>query len=136
MARFSERQLRRLGLLGRPPREPIPDDVRVIDGWWVHEPVFDGRGSTGCAPRSTPPTSRIRWRPGLSRGAATDLLALPDPALLDTVVTAAGLESAGGQIGCPVTDTTSARPRRRSPSWRVGCGQRRSGRRRPTSWPR
>ena len=38
---------------------------------------------------------------GMSRGAAADLLALPDPALLDAVARAAGLERDGGRIRLP-----------------------------------
>jgi len=94
-----ERQLERLGL--RPTAaEPIPADVTVIDGWWVHKPVFDGwRHRLRSAVEATHEQDPLAA--GLSRGAATALLALPDAALLDTVVTAAGLVSAGGQIGLP-----------------------------------
>ncbi len=95
----SERRLRQLGLVGD-DSTTTPDEIRVIDGWWVHAAMFDTwqhrLRSVAIAAREQDPLA-----PGLSRGAATDLLDLPDPVLLDTVVTAAGLESAGGQIWLP-----------------------------------
>ena len=46
-------------------------------------------------------TTRDPLADGLSRGAARDLLALPDEALLDDVTRAAGLEQQGGVIRLP-----------------------------------
>ncbi len=91
-----EQQLRRLGVLDD-PAATAPDDVRVIDGWWVHEPVFRSwqhRLQTElAAARQRDPLAT-----GLSRGAAVDLLALPDAVLLDAVVQAAGVEEQGGHL--------------------------------------
>ena len=90
-----EPQLRRLGLLddaGTPP-----PDVRVVDGWWVHGPLYATwqqrlRAAVEAVHRRDPLAA------GLSRGAAVDLLALPDRALLDPVAHDAGLEQVGGHL--------------------------------------
>jgi selenocysteine-specific elongation factor len=96
-----ERHLRRLGLL---PEEGFetPAGVRVLDGWWVHAPTFDAWQQRLCtALREL--HDRDPLAAGLSRGAARDLLALPDDALLDAVARDAGLEQAGGHIRLPGT---------------------------------
>lgn len=91
-----ESHLRRLGLLGDGNADP-PAGVRVLDGWWLH-------GATYAAwqRRLTSVIDELHARDpmadGLSRGAARDLLALPDESLLDAVVRDAGLEQGGGQI--------------------------------------
>ena len=106
-----EQYLRQLGLLDG-PTGPAPDGVRVIAEWWVHEPTF-----RSWQHRLQFELATVRHRdplaPGLSRGSATALLALPDAALLDAVVAAAGLESTGGQIWLPGTreDLGPAEPR-------------------------
>lgn len=97
-----EDRLRRLGLLDS--AATAPDGVRVSDGWWVHAPVYDA-----WQQRLRTAVSAIHERDplaaGLSRGAAGDLLALPDQALLDAVVRDAGLEQAGGHIRVPGSRT-------------------------------
>jgi selenocysteine-specific elongation factor len=97
-----EQQLRRLGLLDRAAAPPA--DVRVVDQWWVHAPVHD---AWQARLRTAVETIHERdpLAAGLSRGAAVDLLALPDPALLDAVIRAAGLEQVGGHIRRPGTGT-------------------------------
>lgn len=91
-----ESHLRRLGLL-RDGDAQAPAGVRVLDGWWLH-------GATYAAwqQRLTSAVNELHSRDamadGLSRGAARDLLALPDESLLDAVVRDAGLEQGGGQI--------------------------------------
>ncbi len=91
-----QERLLRLGLMITDP----PDDVRVLAGWWVHAPLYQAwqrrLGTAVDAGRERDPLTA-----GLSRGAAVDLLALPDPALLDAVVRDAGLEQAGGHIRRP-----------------------------------
>jgi selenocysteine-specific elongation factor len=94
-----EQHLRQLGLLDG-PIEITSADVRVIDGWWVHEPVFRSwqqrlRSALEDAHQRDPLAA------GLSRGAAVDLMSLPDPVVLDQVVHAAGLESGGGYLWLP-----------------------------------
>lgn len=93
-----EQRLRRLGLLGG--SDLAPGGVRVVDGWWVHEPVHQV-----WQRRLRAAVDAIHGRDpladGLTRGAAADLLALPDKSLLDSVVAAAGLELAGGHIRLP-----------------------------------
>ena len=91
-----EGHLRRLGLL---PGEPtaIPAGVRVLDGWWIHVPTYEAwqqRLRTAVQELN----ARDTLADGLSRGAARDLLALPDESLLDPVVRDAGLEQGGGHI--------------------------------------
>jgi selenocysteine-specific elongation factor len=88
-----EHHLRRLGLLSG----VIPDQVRVLDGWWVHGPTYEA-----WQQRLRTAVNELHARDpladGLSRGAACDLLALPDAALLDAVARDAGLEQGGGHV--------------------------------------
>jgi len=73
-----ESHLRRLGLL----QESVPAEVRVLGGWWVHRPAYDAwqqRLRAAVDERC----ARDPLAGGLSRGAARDLLALPDEALLE-----------------------------------------------------
>lgn len=86
-------QLRRLGL----PAGAAPGGVRVIEGWWVHEPTY----RAWCQRLHSAVVDLHERDPvaaGLSRGAARDLLGLPAEALLDAVVQGAGLTTAGGHI--------------------------------------
>ena len=88
-----EIHLRRLGLLVDRP----PVGVRVLGGWWVHDATYDAwqlRLRTAVDELH----ARDPLADGLSRGAARDLLALPDESLLDAVVRDAGLEQGGGQV--------------------------------------
>ena len=95
-----ENHLRRLGLLPH----TVPAGVRVFDGWWVHGPTHDA-----WQQRLVTAVDELHARDpladGLSRGAARDLLALPDEALLDVVVRDAGLEQRGGHIRAPWAPT-------------------------------
>ncbi len=90
-----ESHLRRLGLLADEPTTPA--GVRVLGGWWVHDATYDA-----WQQRLRTAVDELHARDpladGLSRGAARDLLALPDESLLDAVVRDAGLEQGGGQI--------------------------------------
>ena len=100
-----ERQLRRLGLVGDPPEGAVqgsgpPDGVVIVSGWWVHGPVHRGWAERLRAALADL-AARDPLADGLTRGAAADLLALPDPSLLDSVIDAAGLEPDGGQIRLP-----------------------------------
>ena len=94
-----EQHLRRLGLLSSDDAG-APDDVRVLGGWWVHAPVLDS-----WQRRLRTAVEELHGRDplaaGLSRGAARDLLALPDTELVDAVVRGAGLEQDGGHIHSP-----------------------------------
>jgi len=88
--------LRRLGLL--PDRHtPVPDGVLELDGWWVHGATYDA-----WQQRLRAALDELRTRdplaPGLSHGAARDLLALPAESLLGAVARDAGLERDGGHI--------------------------------------
>ncbi len=90
-----ESHLRRLGLLSSP--DAIPAGVRVLDGWWVHGATYDAwrqRLRTAVEELHT----RDPLAEGLSRGAASYLLVLPDESLLDAVARDAGLEQRGGHI--------------------------------------
>jgi selenocysteine-specific elongation factor len=90
--------LRRLGLVAEAP----PAGVRELGGWWVHGPAYDA-----WQQRLTTAVRELHDRDpladGLSRGAARDLLGLPDEALLDAAARDAGLESVGGHIRMPGT---------------------------------
>lgn len=93
-----EIRLRQLGLVGEDGAPP--KGVRALGAWWVHQPTFEAwaqrlRTAVGELSQRDPLAG------GLSRGAAADLLALPDVVLLDAVVREAGLEPAGGQIRLP-----------------------------------
>ena len=88
-----EAHLQRLGLLS----DNVPAEVRVLDGWWIHTPTYEAwqqRLNAAVAELHT----RDPLADGLSRGAARDLLGLPDESLLDAVARDAGLEQGGGHI--------------------------------------
>lgn len=95
-----EEHLRRLGLLSA--HEAAPPGVQVLGDWWVHAPLFEAwqrrlRTALGELQEREP------LAPGLSRGAARDLLQLPDERLLDPVIREAGLEQEGGHVRLPGT---------------------------------
>jgi len=99
VARRGAVSARRLRLLGY-ALTPVPPDVTVIGGWWVHAAAYGAwRHRLRSAAREL--RERDPLSAGLSRGAAADLLALPDPALLDELVGAAGLEHRDGLIRLP-----------------------------------
>lgn len=92
----TEEHLHRLGFR----TTEAPTDVRVIGHWWVHAPTYEAwqqrlRTAVQALHERDPLAA------GMSRGAACDLLALPDPALLDEISRAAGLEQAAGLIRRP-----------------------------------
>ena len=91
-----ESHLRRLGLLPDGDAEP-PDGVRVLDGWWLQGATYQA-----WQQRLSAAVDELHARDpladGLSRGAARDLLALPDESLLNAVIRDAGLEQGGGHI--------------------------------------
>jgi Molybdopterin oxidoreductase Fe4S4 domain len=78
----------------------VPAGVRVVGGWWVHGATYDA-----WQQRLRTAVDELHARDpladGLSRGAARDLLALPDESLLDGVARDAGLEQEGGHIRWP-----------------------------------
>lgn len=90
-----ESHLRRLGLLA--DGHAAPDGVLVLDGWWVHGPTYDAWKRRLRAALDEL-HSRDPLAPGLSHGAARDLLALPAESLLGAVTRDAGLERDGGHI--------------------------------------
>ncbi|MGX5714672.1 selenocysteine-specific translation elongation factor [Arthrobacter sp. MAHUQ-56] len=94
-----EGHLRRLGLLsGHDP--DAPPDVRVFGDWWVHAPVLEAwQHRLRTAVQSL--HERDPLAPGLSMGAARDLLTLPDERLLSHVILGAALEQDGGHVRLP-----------------------------------
>lgn len=91
-----ERHLRRLGVL---VGDQLPDDVLVINHWWVHSPTYRAwQQQLSALLRDL--QERDPLSPGLSRGAAVDRLELPT-ALLDTIVTDTALEQRDGYIRLP-----------------------------------
>jgi len=91
-----ESHLRRLGLLPA----AVPAQVLVFGDWWVHSPAHQAWQQRLRAAVEELYT-RDPLSEGLSRGAARDLLALPDETLLDGVARAAGLEQQGGHVRPP-----------------------------------
>ncbi|HEU0190207.1 MAG TPA: selenocysteine-specific translation elongation factor [Mycobacterium sp.] len=92
----TEQHLHRLGYDCR----HVPAGVRVLSGWWVHAPAYEAwkhrlRVALQTEQRRDPLTD------GLSRGAAADLIGLPDEALLDPLAGDAGLELRAGRIRLP-----------------------------------
>lgn len=87
--------LRRLGLPAS--QTTAPAGVRILDGWWVHGATYEAWQHRLRAAVEELHT-RDPLAEGISRGAARDLLALPDAALLDAVIRDAGLEQQGGHI--------------------------------------
>jgi len=94
-----ESHLRRLGLLADGDAQ-VPAGVRVLDGWWLHGATYEA-----WQQRLKSAVNELHTRDpmadGLSRGAARDLLTLPDESLLDAVVRDAGLEQGDGHIRAP-----------------------------------
>lgn len=91
--------LRRLGLLSDGDTE-APPGVRVFGDWWVHAPVLEAwQHQLSTAVRVL--QERDPLAPGLSMGAARDLLRLPDERLLAHVITGAELEQDGGHVRMP-----------------------------------
>ncbi|MEW1804807.1 selenocysteine-specific translation elongation factor [Pseudarthrobacter sp. NPDC080039] len=91
--------LRRLGLLSGNDAGTHPG-VKVIDDWWVHAPVLEAwqhqlRNAVQALQERDP------LAPGLSMGAARDLLRLPDERLLAHVIRGAALEQSAGHIRLP-----------------------------------
>ncbi|AGF72076.1 selenocysteine-specific translation elongation factor [Corynebacterium halotolerans] len=87
-------ELTRMGL--ELPAE-APARITAFGPWWVDSVLVDTwRGRLREAVEQLDPLS-----PGLSRGAARDLISSPDDVLLDAVVAAAGLEQEGGHIRQP-----------------------------------
>jgi selenocysteine-specific elongation factor len=91
--------LRRLGLLPGHDAD-APPGVRVFGTWWVHVPVLEAwqhrlHDSVQVLQERDP------LAPGLSMGAARDLLKLPDEKLLAHVIHGAALEQDGGHIRLP-----------------------------------
>lgn len=90
----SAARMRRMGI-DLPPEPPA--GVTAFGDWWVDAAlVEEWRGRLGAAVDKLDPLA-----PGLSRGAARDLISAPDDALLDAAVAAAGLEQEGGHIRRP-----------------------------------
>lgn len=94
----AERWLRILGF----DCAAAPAGVRVLHHWWVDVSAYDAwvrrlAGAVRELHEQDPLTA------GLSRGAARDLLELPDAALLDDLVHDAGLEPHAGRIRLPGT---------------------------------
>jgi selenocysteine-specific elongation factor len=75
----------------------VPPDVVVVGQWWLNRTAFEGWQLELYAA-----VAQLRQRDplsnGLSRGAASNLLALPDDVLLDAVAREAGLEQRSGRI--------------------------------------
>jgi selenocysteine-specific elongation factor len=91
-----ESHLRRLGLLTDADAKP-PAGVRILDDWWVHAATYDAwRRRLQAAVADL--HARDPLADGLSRGAARDLLELPDESLLDAIARDAGLEQGGGHV--------------------------------------
>ena len=115
-----ERHLRRLGLLPNEGPE-TPAGVRVLDGWWVHAPTYDAwqhRLRTALHELH----ERDPLAPGLSRGAASDLLALPDERCSTPSFATRASSRVVATSDCRAVATTSAPPKRRWPNLWAACG--------------
>jgi selenocysteine-specific elongation factor len=80
--------------------DSVPDEVLVRGLWLVHEQALHSwqirlRAAVAELHEADPLSA------GLTLGAARDLLDLPDPALLASVLDGAGLESDGGRLALP-----------------------------------
>lgn len=92
-------QLHRLGLIAGGGGTP-PAGVRAIGNWWVHTRAL-ASWSDRLRRAVAEQHRRDPLSPGLSRGAVTDLLALPDESLTGVVIADAGLETTGGYVAEP-----------------------------------
>lgn len=96
--------LRRLGLVSGHDAD-APVDVRVLGDWWVHAPVLQSWQQRLLAAVQAL-QERDPLAPGLSMGAARDLLELPDERLLSHIIAGAKLEQDGGHIRLPGSQGT------------------------------
>jgi selenocysteine-specific elongation factor len=87
--------LRRLAVLD--DDTAVPADVLVIGEWWLGRKTFE-EWQLNLYTAVEQLHQRDPLSNGLSRGAASDLLALPDDVLLDPIVDAAGLDQHSGRI--------------------------------------
>jgi selenocysteine-specific elongation factor len=93
-----EEHLRRLGLLAADAVPP--GEVRVIGGWWVHTPTYDGwRRRLRALVEGE--YERDQLTTGLSQGAARAALGSPGARFLDQLVPDADLEQYGGHVRLP-----------------------------------
>jgi selenocysteine-specific elongation factor len=88
--------LRRLGVVA----EQVPAEIVAVGDWWVHRDALQDWGQRLRAGVEDL-ARRDPLSGGLTRGAAVDVLALPDAALLDAVLGGAGLEQRDGRIRLP-----------------------------------
>lgn len=98
-------RLERLRRMGVASLEEVPQDVLVLNEWWVHEPVFEGwqerlRNEVQQLAQRDPLAA------GLSRGAARNILGPAGNALLEDVICKAGLEYRDGFISLPQRSKT------------------------------
>jgi selenocysteine-specific elongation factor len=96
-------RLHRWGVVTAEDATP-PDGVHEWQGWWVHDAALRTwqhrlRGELAARVERDP------LDPSISRGATVDLLGLPDPSLVDLVVSDTGLEQHEGRIWEPATRT-------------------------------
>ena len=88
-------RLMQLGVLADSPT--VPKEVVAVGDWWIHAESLAEWGTLLTAAAQADAHADA-LSPGLTTGAALDLLELPDRSLLRTVVEKTGLVLAGGHV--------------------------------------
>ncbi|WP_047691044.1 selenocysteine-specific translation elongation factor [Kocuria sp. ZOR0020] len=96
----STNRLKQLGLLKDSSAEPASTEVLELAGWWVHRPQLTSwveavRSAVAEAHRKN------RMAQGLAVGAATEVLGIADPALVQAVIARTDLAQANGYLAQP-----------------------------------
>lgn len=96
----STNRLKQLGLLKDGTAEPTSTEVLELAGWWVHQAQLTSwveavRSAVAKAHHKNP------MAPGLAVGAATEVLGIADPTLVQAVISRTGLAQANGYLTQP-----------------------------------
>ena len=86
--------------LGVPRGQPLPEGVLCIGSWYVEEATWRA-WTAGLSAAVTAHRRAHPLQPGMPTAAAVARLDLPDPALLEALVTEAGLMSSDGRVSEP-----------------------------------
>ena len=89
-----------LPTLGLPTNSPVPQEIREVDEWLVHEQAW-GAWVSAVAESVRAKTASTPLEPTVSLEAARRAAGVPDARLVPAVAVAAGLEVVGGRLQVP-----------------------------------